>query len=67
MPAAEWGPGVYGAESACEYYYRIPARVVDRVQSAQFAAVLPAPLRRLPKHMCCYTRIILERMLQLGW
>lgn len=22
----EWGPGVYGADAACRYYYRVPAR-----------------------------------------
>ncbi|HXT27246.1 MAG TPA: biosynthetic peptidoglycan transglycosylase [Candidatus Eisenbacteria bacterium] len=26
----EWGPVVYGAESACRYYYRTSARTTDR-------------------------------------
>jgi monofunctional glycosyltransferase len=42
----EWGPGVYGAESACRYYYRISARSVGRQQSARLAAILLLPLRR---------------------
>lgn len=67
LNVVEWGPGVYGAESACEYYYRTPARSVDRVQSAQLAAILPLPLKRRPDHMQRYTEIILGRMRQVGW
>jgi len=67
LNVVEWGPGVYGAESACEYYYRTPARNVDRQQSAQLAAILPLPLKRRPDHMQRYTEIILERMRQVGW
>ena len=64
---AEWGPGVYGAESACRYYYGIPARNIDREQSARLAAILPLPLRRRPDRMNRYSGLILERMRQLGW
>ena len=32
LNVVEWGPGVYGAESACRYYYRISARNIDRQQ-----------------------------------
>jgi monofunctional glycosyltransferase len=62
LNVVEWGPGVYGAESACEYYYRTSARNVDRQQSAQLAAILPLPLKRRPDHMNRYSEIILERM-----
>ena len=51
LNVVEWGPGVYGAESACRYYYRISARNIDRQQSAQLAAILPLPLKRRPDHM----------------
>jgi monofunctional glycosyltransferase len=67
LNVVEWGPGVYGAESACEYYYRTSARNVDRQQSAQLAAILPLPLKRRPERMTHYTEIILERMRQVGW
>jgi len=67
LNVVEWGPGVYGAESACEYYYRTSARNVDRQQSAQLAAILPLPLKRRPDHMQRYSDIILERMRQVGW
>jgi monofunctional biosynthetic peptidoglycan transglycosylase len=63
----EWGPGVYGAESACRYYYRTSARSIGREQAAQLAAILPLPLKRRPDHMNRYSGLILERMRQMGW
>ncbi len=67
LNVVEWGPGVYGAESACRYYYRSSARSVDRQQAAQLAAILPLPLKRRPDHMNRYSGLILERMRQMGW
>lgn len=63
----EWGPGVYGADAACEYYYKTSARSVGRIQSAQLAAILPLPLKRRPERMTHYSEIILKRMSQQGW
>jgi monofunctional biosynthetic peptidoglycan transglycosylase len=63
----EWGPGVYGAESACRYYYRTSARNVGRQEAAQLAAILPQPLKRRPDHMMRYSALIQERMRQMGW
>ena len=67
LNVVEWGPGVYGAESASRYYYRTSARNLDRQQSAQLAAILPAPLKRRPDHMNRYSALIQERMRQMGW
>jgi monofunctional glycosyltransferase len=67
LNVVEWGPGVYGAESACRYYFKTSARNMGREQSAQLAAVLPAPLRRRPERMHRYPDIILKRMSQVGW
>lgn len=67
LNVVEWGPGVYGAESACRYYYRTSARNVDRQQAAQLAAILPLPLKRRPERMQRYSGLILERMRQMGW
>lgn len=67
LNVVEWGPGVYGAESACRYYYRIPARDADREQSARLAAILPSPLKRRPDRMNHYSELIQERMRQMGW
>jgi monofunctional glycosyltransferase len=67
LNVVEWGAGVYGAESAAHYYYRIPARSIDREQGARLAAILPLPLKRRPDYMNRYSGIILERMRQAGW
>ena len=67
LNVVEWGPGVYGAESACRYYYRTSARDIDRQRSAELAAILPSPLKRRPDRMLRYSALILERMRQMGW
>jgi len=67
LNVVEWGPGVYGAESACRYYYRTSARNIDRQRSAQLAAILPLPLKRRPDHMNHYSGLVLERMRRVGW
>ena len=67
LNVVEWGPGVYGAESACRYYYQTSARNMDRERSARLAAILPLPLKRRPDRMNHYSALILERMRQMGW
>jgi len=63
----EWGPGVYGAEAACHYYYGIAARTISRDDAARLAAILPAPRRRRPDRMNRYSGLIEVRMQQMGW
>lgn len=67
LNVVEWGPGIYGAESACRYYDGTEARNVGREQAARLAAILPAPLKRRPERMNNYSSLILERMRQMGW
>jgi monofunctional biosynthetic peptidoglycan transglycosylase len=67
LNVVEWGPGVYGAESASHYYYRTAARNVGRQQAAQLAAILPLPLKRRPERMSHDSALILERMREMGW
>jgi monofunctional glycosyltransferase len=67
LNVVEWGPGIYGAESACRYYDGTAARNVGREQAARLAAILPAPLKRRPERMNNYSAHILERMGQMGW
>ena len=67
LNVVEWGPGIYGAESACRYYDGTAARSVGREQAARLAAILPAPLKRRPERMNNYSVLILERMRQMGW
>lgn len=63
----EWGPGVYGAQAACQYWDRTSARAIGRDESAHLAAILPAPRRRHPDRMGRYSAIIETRMAQMGW
>jgi monofunctional biosynthetic peptidoglycan transglycosylase len=67
LNVVEWGPGIYGADSACRYHYKIAARNIGRQQAARLAAILPAPLKRRPERMNNYSTIILKRMSQMGW
>jgi monofunctional biosynthetic peptidoglycan transglycosylase len=67
LNVVEWGPGLYGAESACRYYDESAARDIGRQQAARLAAILPAPLKRRPERMNTYSAIILTRMDQMGW
>ncbi len=67
LNVVEWGPGIYGAESASRYYDATAARNVGREQAARLAAILPAPLTRRPERMNKYSTIILNRMAQMGW
>jgi monofunctional biosynthetic peptidoglycan transglycosylase len=63
----EWGPGIYGAQAASEYYYHLPASGVNREQAARLAAIIPAPLKRKPERMNDYSEEILNRMARVGW
>ena len=67
LNVVEWGPGIYGADSACHYYHGIPARNIRREPAARLAAILPGPLKRRPERMNSYSAIILRRMDQMGW
>jgi len=65
LNVVEWGPGVYGAEAAAQYHYRVSAARLDPDQAARLAAILPNPRRRKPGQMNTYSTIILERMATL--
>ncbi len=67
LNVVEWGPGVYGADEACRFYFKVPARNVGREQSAELAAILPRPLKRRPERMTHYSSLILDRMREMGW
>jgi monofunctional glycosyltransferase len=67
LNVVEWGPGIYGAESASSYYDGTAPRNIGREQAARLAAILPAPLRRRPERMNNYSARILGRMRQMGW
>ncbi|WP_175901637.1 monofunctional biosynthetic peptidoglycan transglycosylase [Burkholderia seminalis] len=43
LNSVEWGRGVYGAEAAARYYYKVPASRLGAWQSARLAVMLPKP------------------------
>ena len=63
----EWGPGIYGAAAAANFWYHVPAARLDRDQAARLAAVLPAPLRWHPDRLTRYSTEIERRMEETGW
>lgn len=63
----EWGPGVYGAEAAAQYWYHVPASQLSREQALHLAAIVPAPLKRRPDQVTDYSAVIERRMRQMGW
>ena len=67
LNVVEWGPGIYGAESASRYHNGTAARNIGRQEAARLAAILPAPLKRRPERMNHYSELILKRMQQMGW
>jgi monofunctional glycosyltransferase len=67
LNVVEWGPGIYGAESACRHYDGTAPRNIGREPAARLAAILPAPLKRRPERMNRYSALILDRMRQMGW
>lgn len=42
---AEWGPGVFGAEAAAQYYFHKSAANLSSSEAARLAAILPNPIR----------------------
>lgn len=43
LNVAEWGDGVYGAEAASYYHFRVPASELTPAEAARLAAMLPSP------------------------
>jgi monofunctional glycosyltransferase len=45
LNVVEWGPGIYGAEAASQFYFHKPASALTAEESAHLAAILPDPLK----------------------
>jgi len=43
LNSIEMGDGVYGAQAACQYWYRKDANSLTKIQAAGIAAILPNP------------------------
>ncbi len=46
LNSAEWGPGVFGAQAAAQYYFNTDAANLSNQQAYLLAAILPSPLLR---------------------
>jgi len=49
LNVVEWGPGVYGAEAAAQYYFHKPADALNPEEAVRLAAALPDPLGWSPR------------------
>ena len=45
LNVVEWGPGIYGAEAAAQFYFHKPAAALTAEEAARLAAILPDPLK----------------------
>lgn len=64
LNVVEWGPGVFGAEAASQYYFKHPASKLSAGESAFLASILPNP-KKLGKRgyrMSRRAEVILRRM-----
>jgi monofunctional biosynthetic peptidoglycan transglycosylase len=48
MNVAQFGPNIYGAEAAAQYYYKKPAKKLSMSEAARLASILPNPEKRNP-------------------
>jgi monofunctional biosynthetic peptidoglycan transglycosylase len=53
---AEWGPGVFGAQAAAQFHFRVNAAQLTPVQAARLAAVLPSPVKWSPSRPSDYVQ-----------
>ena len=45
LNVVEWGPGIYGAEAAAQFYFHKSAKALIPEEAARLAAILPDPLK----------------------
>jgi monofunctional glycosyltransferase len=45
LNSVEWGEGLFGAQAAARYYFRVDAKRLSASQAARLAVMLPAPKR----------------------
>jgi len=62
---AQFGPGIYGAQAAAQYYFHSSARLLTRRQAAELAATLPDPQGGNPQTPDRYFRYRTAKILRL--
>jgi monofunctional biosynthetic peptidoglycan transglycosylase len=71
LNVVEFGPGIFGAETAALHYYGVPASALDAEKAAGLVAAIPSPGRDNPSTAShrwqarCAT--IVHRMERAGW
>jgi monofunctional biosynthetic peptidoglycan transglycosylase len=45
LNVVEWGPGIYGAAAAAQFYFHKPPNALNAEEAARLAAILPDPLK----------------------
>ena len=71
LNVAEWGPGVYGAEAASQYYFWKSSKDLTPDEAVALASILPSPRRWSPfseKAFMAQRRLqLMERMEKDGY
>lgn len=71
LNVAEWGPGIFGAAAAAQYYFGKPASELTRREASLMAAILPNPIEWSAsspgEYTANYAARIRTRMDQLAW
>ncbi len=62
---AEWGDGIFGAESASQFYFGKSARELNPYESASLASILPNPLKYSPNSKSRFVKKRRERILKI--
>jgi monofunctional glycosyltransferase len=48
LNVAEWGPGIYGAQAASQYYFDKDVDKLTRTEASRLVSILPSPLKWSP-------------------
>jgi monofunctional biosynthetic peptidoglycan transglycosylase len=71
LNVVEWGPGIFGAEAAAQYYFRKPASELTPDEAVALASILPSPRRWSPfsekAFMARRRTQLIERMQKAGY
>ena len=71
LNVVEWGPGIFGAEAAAQYYFWKPASELTPDEAVAMASILPSPRRWSPfsekAFMARRRTQLIERMQKAGY
>lgn len=63
----EWGEGIYGLESASQFYFNRPASRLTASQAAALASILPNPRKLSPHELSMASRRRFDRIVRESW